>query len=515
MTTKNNDAYSIAAAGGGGGAGPSSARSAGLVDTTGGGATGGGDDGTGIPDPDSNPDDITKGPIIEWSMYNEELLAEWCDIAQCYKWLHMQSHHDYQTLHTRYTIPSIIMSTTAGAASFASLSFAPEIVFYSSIAIGTINIFVGMLSAIQQYLHIAEYKEAHLSSSIAWDKLVRNIKIELSKRPRERMDPAHFIKISRHDFDRLMESGPVVNQNIVDRFIATFSGGDSPEKQELFDQLAKPDICNSIISINSTRRKWFEDPCIATAPDVVQPPLVSSPATSMTTQFKRPDTPGKPYTPGKNYIPRPLKRVRTQYGLQLLKNPGSGTSNTSNPSPQLYSFPSLTRSKSNDGMRNDYFTDIDSGTPRLNVVPELCQLHPRPFTTTPTRRQHVIPAKPGGPAIWTASNGLTRSPDTQYTYNYQSDSAFPTPVTSRITLTDYGAVPPRREKSTDSSGEKCLDTPKPSFMTIRPALTCNTKVPALNLETILSCKNADSDYRDGESLNKNFIYPNTSYDDNC
>ena len=58
--------------------------------------------------------------------------------------------------------------------------------------IGSINIIVGILTTIQQYLKISELNEAHRVSSIAWDKFARNIKIELSKHPNERVEAKSF-----------------------------------------------------------------------------------------------------------------------------------------------------------------------------------------------------------------------------------------------------------------------------------------------------------------------------------
>jgi hypothetical protein len=67
---------------------------------------------------------------------------------------------------------------------------------------------------------------------------------------------------------------------VVDKFLLTFSGG---ANAELFDQLTKPDICNSIVSINNTRRKWFDDPLAAAPPDATPPSLAPKP--SLATQI--------------------------------------------------------------------------------------------------------------------------------------------------------------------------------------------------------------------------------------
>ena len=59
---------------------------------------------------------------VAWSPTNEKIAVEWCDIAQCYKWLHYHSHQKYSTLQMWFTIPAIILSTISGTASFAQAS---------------------------------------------------------------------------------------------------------------------------------------------------------------------------------------------------------------------------------------------------------------------------------------------------------------------------------------------------------------------------------------------------------
>ena len=134
-----------------------------------------------------NDSDNKKKIIIEWSYDNEEILAEWCDIAQCYKWLNHHAHDYYSSLHAWFTIPAITFSTISGTASFASASIPIEFQSYAPMAIGTINIMIGILTTIQQYLKVSELKESFRLAGISWDKYARNICIELSKSPSERI----------------------------------------------------------------------------------------------------------------------------------------------------------------------------------------------------------------------------------------------------------------------------------------------------------------------------------------
>ena len=194
--------------------------------------------------------------MIEWSFDNEEILAEWCDIAQCYKWLNHHAHDYYSALHAWFTIPAITFSTISGTASFASASIPVEFQSYAPMAIGTINILIGILTTIQQYLKVSELKESYRLAAISWDKYARNICIELSKSPIERIDAGTFLKFSRQEYDRLMESNQSIPPHIIQKFRRNFRGRTAEEKKR-FDLIKKPDICDVIVSINEKRHMWF------------------------------------------------------------------------------------------------------------------------------------------------------------------------------------------------------------------------------------------------------------------
>jgi hypothetical protein len=194
---------------------------------------------------------------VEWSPENELIMVEWCDVAQCYKWLNTRSHAKYSYMHAWFTIPAIIFSTVSGTASFAQDSFPTNIRAFAPAVIGSINIMIGILTTIQQYLKISELNEAHRVSAIAWDKFSRNIRIELSKKPCERSDAGTFTKHCRSEFDRLMETSPDIIEKVVAEFKTNFSGKEGTLKRRRYEELKKPDICDTIISANETRHKWY------------------------------------------------------------------------------------------------------------------------------------------------------------------------------------------------------------------------------------------------------------------
>lgn len=196
---------------------------------------------------------------VEWSPENEMIMVEWCDVAQCYKWLNTRSNNRYSIMHAWFTIPAITLSTISGTASFAQASLPTNMVTYAPMVIGSINIFIGILTTIQQYLKISELNESHRVAAIAWDKFARNIRIELAKSPHERTEAGHFLKVSRDEFDRLMETSPMIPMQMIREFKSLFAGKPGSEERRRYDQLKKPDICDIIVSANESRHHWYKD----------------------------------------------------------------------------------------------------------------------------------------------------------------------------------------------------------------------------------------------------------------
>ena len=207
-------------------------------------------------DPDIPSDSITSVAApdnYDWTVEHEHILAEWADKAMCYRWLHTRSNSLYSNLNAWYTIPCIIISTLAGTANFAQTRVPTEYQPLFTMVVGGINILGGIISTIQQFLKITQLNEAHRVSSIAWDKFYRNIKIELAKHPNERIAVAHMRKMSKEEFDRLMETSPVIPDKIVTEFKLSFS------KSDEYSFISKPEICDVLVSTEKFRNPWYTE----------------------------------------------------------------------------------------------------------------------------------------------------------------------------------------------------------------------------------------------------------------
>lgn len=213
---------------------------------------------------------------VEWSVDHENILVEWADKAMCYRWLHGKANSSFSRKNTWYTIPVIIISTLTGTANFAQDRVPLEYQGYFVMTVGAFNILAGIITTIQQFLKITQLNEAHRVSSIAWDKFYRNIKTELAKHPSERLPVIQFLKMCKEEFDRLMETSPVIPDDIVEMFNIQF--GDKNKEKKMLEnggvyeqpkdkdkinpedmKIFKPEICDSLVSTNASRNPWFTE----------------------------------------------------------------------------------------------------------------------------------------------------------------------------------------------------------------------------------------------------------------
>jgi len=201
--------------------------------------------------------DIKNAPEIVWTPEHEQILIEWADKAMCYRWLHSRSNSMFNKLNAWYTIPVIIISTLTGTANFAQQRVPPSYQNLFIMAAGGFNILAGIISTIQQFLKITQLNEAHRVSSIGWDKFYRNIKIELTKHPSERIEPKQMLKINKEEFDRLIETSPSIPEKIIKQFNSRFSN------EKVFDKIIKPEICDILIPTSEYRNPWYNDDNIA------------------------------------------------------------------------------------------------------------------------------------------------------------------------------------------------------------------------------------------------------------
>ncbi len=197
---------------------------------------------------DVAPADISGAPTSAkpqrpnngWRKEQEELMADWADIAACYRWLHARTEKRYSSYNMGITIPVIILSTLTGTANFGMGSFFgtdTKGAQTATLAVGGISLIAGLLTTLNNFLRFAQQSESNRVASISWGKFQRLLAIELAIAPTERMDARDFLKVCRNELDRLIEQSPLVPDPIIEDFQRKFG---------TIKNLRKPDICGDI-----------------------------------------------------------------------------------------------------------------------------------------------------------------------------------------------------------------------------------------------------------------------------
>eukprot|EP01048_Picozoa_sp_COSAG05_P011911 COSAG05_NODE_1157_length_5683_cov_2.960064_3_plen_214_part_00 len=174
----------------------------------------------------------------EWSDEISTLLSQWGEISLCYGWLHNYSQRKYKRKYHHMSMPIIVLSTLTGTANFAD-SYVPDGFKQGfSACVGGLNIFCGILGTLMSFLKYAEVYEAHRIAAVSWSSLGRNIQIELALKEERRKNCRDFLKVSRAEYDRLLESSPGIDQDIISMFNKRFA--------DKYPLVTKPIICNGL-----------------------------------------------------------------------------------------------------------------------------------------------------------------------------------------------------------------------------------------------------------------------------
>jgi hypothetical protein len=174
-----------------------------------------------------------------WSRELERLMAEWSDIAMCYRWLHDNSNKIFHTKTLNISLPVIFLSMISGFSNVGvqAILESEEAKKYASFAIAAVSLIAGGLTTVGDRLRYAQLEESHRVAAISWGKFQRLIAVELALNPDERMDSFDFLKICRGELDRMIEQSPPIPSESIKLFEKKFG---------TIKDLKKPDICGSL-----------------------------------------------------------------------------------------------------------------------------------------------------------------------------------------------------------------------------------------------------------------------------
>ena len=183
----------------------------------------------------------TVNENVHYSDELEQLIKDEAEMAYSYYLLHNLSFIYFNKLNNYINIPVMILSTITGSASVGSSSLFGDSNL-ASIIIGLVIILLNSLQGINTYFKYAQLAEAHKIASVSFIKISRFLELEMSLPRKERQDPNIILKVLKSEMDRLLETSPIIQPNIICQYNERY-------KEDKNKNIKQPAIVNGLKSV--------------------------------------------------------------------------------------------------------------------------------------------------------------------------------------------------------------------------------------------------------------------------
>jgi len=151
-------------------------------------------------------DQQQESPNLQWSGQLDLLLANWCDQAKCFEWMHNESYSMFNNSTQRFIISITILSAISGTSNI--IAGSSEIGgFKIAWFFGALSILTSLGNVLQDKLAYAQSAQAHKIYCGNWGQIRRKIESELILPYNSRKDAASFLKMVRTDIDQVSNDG--------------------------------------------------------------------------------------------------------------------------------------------------------------------------------------------------------------------------------------------------------------------------------------------------------------------
>ena len=152
------------------------------------------------------------------SLKEIHLLKRWKNITNSFETLHQNSYEYYKKINYGLMIPVILLTTISGifnmVLSFNTTDCSDDINdFPLQIMLSSFSLTAGALTTLYNFLNVPTYQESHNMHSSEFNKLYREIEMELvlyQSSNKTYTSLAEFIKITKTNLDRLIENAPPI-----------------------------------------------------------------------------------------------------------------------------------------------------------------------------------------------------------------------------------------------------------------------------------------------------------------
>jgi hypothetical protein len=164
------------------------------------------------------------------------MLANWCDQAKSFTWMHTHSYSRYSKRSTAMNICTNIAISLVGIVNLALASSQIE-PMTTSMVTGSVSVGIGIIKMIQEQFNWTSLASDYKHSAAKWDHISRKIQEQVILPYAGRKDCGTFLKYIKQDINEASDTNTLIPKDIRNKCNDKF--GKIPE----FDV---PDICGQV-----------------------------------------------------------------------------------------------------------------------------------------------------------------------------------------------------------------------------------------------------------------------------
>ena len=159
-----------------------------------------------------------------WTLNHESYLKSIAERCASREVMHLNTHRRLARQCAYFKLPTIFISLLCGSAQASQESLdrlinSPSFTPWLPLILGLLSLFVSLLNSISSYLQVESLCQHHLTSSIMFGKLCRQISKEVRLAPKDRsLNGSEAIKQYGMQFDQLLEQAPPLSRRIEKAF---------------------------------------------------------------------------------------------------------------------------------------------------------------------------------------------------------------------------------------------------------------------------------------------------------
>ena len=150
--------------------------------------------------------DATTSDAIQWTHSVEIMLAEWCDQAKCFEWMHMHAYDYYYTRARVMVVCSNIFTAISGLSNVIAGGVSIG-TFQLAYLFGSLSIVISITNMLQEKLAYASLATDFQQYSTRWGSIRRKIEEQLAIPPNVRQNCHTFLKYVRQDINQVSIDG--------------------------------------------------------------------------------------------------------------------------------------------------------------------------------------------------------------------------------------------------------------------------------------------------------------------